>query len=293
MLQFCQINLLCFFFFKIAHVLICIFLMMKVKGHSVVSDSFRPHGLYSLWNSPGQDIGVGSHFLLQETFPTQGSNSGLPHCRQIFYQLSHQGSPVNDELGLITFLYLHWLLNFFLFWGRVISYAYSLFIFSSILLLLVVMIIDGLPRWCQWVKNLPASAGSKRRGFDPWVGKIPWRKAWQLTPVFLPGEPPWTKDPGGLQWSIGLQRVRHDWSNLARTHAGIIDMMELFVSKGKPLSHTFNPRILHVFWCWSMACFQWRGYRAESRPALSSFLPTSRDQLPRLFWAKQSFASRL
>ena len=28
----------------------------------------------------------------------------------------------------------------------------------------------------------------KRRGFDPWIGKIPWRKAWQPTPVFLPGE---------------------------------------------------------------------------------------------------------
>ena len=39
------------------------------------------------------------------------------------------------------------------------------------------------------VKNLPANAGDLRRhGFDPWVGKIPWRKAWQPTPVFLPGE---------------------------------------------------------------------------------------------------------
>ena len=39
------------------------------------------------------------------------------------------------------------------------------------------------------VKNLPANAGRhKRWGFDPWVGKIPWRRAWQPTPVFLPGE---------------------------------------------------------------------------------------------------------
>ena len=39
------------------------------------------------------------------------------------------------------------------------------------------------------VKNPPASAGdAKRRGFDPWVGKIPWRRAWQPAPVFLPGE---------------------------------------------------------------------------------------------------------
>ena len=46
-------------------------------------------------------------------------------------------------------------------------------------------------------------------GFDPWVGKIPWRRAWQPTPVFLPGEIPWTEEPGGLQ-SIGLQRVGYD-----------------------------------------------------------------------------------
>ena len=60
---------------------------------SVVSDSLWPHGLYSPWNSSGQDTGVGSHPLLQGIFPTQGSNPGLLHCRQIRYQLSHQGSP--------------------------------------------------------------------------------------------------------------------------------------------------------------------------------------------------------
>ena len=48
---------------------------------------------YSPWNSPCQSTGVGSHSLLQGMFPTQGSNPGLPYCRWIFYQLSHQGSP--------------------------------------------------------------------------------------------------------------------------------------------------------------------------------------------------------
>ena len=43
----------------------------------------------SPWNSPGQNTGVGSLSLLQGIFPTQGLNSGLPHCRQILYQLSH------------------------------------------------------------------------------------------------------------------------------------------------------------------------------------------------------------
>ena len=38
------------------------------------------------------------------------------------------------------------------------------------------------------VKNLPANAEDLRCGIDPWVRKIPWRKVWQPTPVFLPGE---------------------------------------------------------------------------------------------------------
>ena len=50
-------------------------------------------GLYSPWNSPGQNTGVGSLSLLQGIFPTQGSNPGLLHCRRILYQLSRKGSP--------------------------------------------------------------------------------------------------------------------------------------------------------------------------------------------------------
>ena len=50
-------------------------------------------GLYSPWNSPGQNTVVGSLSLLQGIFPTQGSNPGLLNCRQILYQLSHNGNP--------------------------------------------------------------------------------------------------------------------------------------------------------------------------------------------------------
>ena len=55
--------------------------------------TFCDCGLYSPRNSPDQNTGVGSLSLLQGIFPTQGSNPGLPHCRQILYQLSHKGSP--------------------------------------------------------------------------------------------------------------------------------------------------------------------------------------------------------
>ena len=61
---------------------------MKTKVK--VTQSLRPQGLYSPWNSPGHNTGVGSLSLLQGIFPTQGSNPGLQHCRPILYQLSYQ-----------------------------------------------------------------------------------------------------------------------------------------------------------------------------------------------------------
>ena len=66
---------------------------VKSESCSVMSDSLQLHGLYTSWNSPGQNTGVGSCSLLQGIFSTQGSNPGLPRCRQILYQLSHKGSP--------------------------------------------------------------------------------------------------------------------------------------------------------------------------------------------------------
>ena len=66
---------------------------MKVKVKvAQLRLTLQPHGIYSPWNSPGQNPGVGS-LSLQGIFPTQGSNPGLPHCRWILYQLSYQGSP--------------------------------------------------------------------------------------------------------------------------------------------------------------------------------------------------------
>ena len=72
-----------------SHIKVC-------ESHSVVSDSLWPHGLYNPWNSPGHNTGVGSRSVLLSRlwiYPTQGSNPGLPHCRQILNQLNHKGSP--------------------------------------------------------------------------------------------------------------------------------------------------------------------------------------------------------
>ena len=72
------------------------------EGCSVMSDSLWPHGLYSPWNFPGQNTGVGNCSLLQRIFPTQVSNPGLPYCRQILYQPRHQESPNQHSTGTKT-----------------------------------------------------------------------------------------------------------------------------------------------------------------------------------------------
>ena len=77
--------------------LLCSSISISCSG---VPDSLRPHGLPPTrllcpWDFPGKDTGVGCHFLLQEIFPTQGSNLGLLHCRQILYWLSYR--PQNQQ----------------------------------------------------------------------------------------------------------------------------------------------------------------------------------------------------
>ena len=71
-------------------------------NHSVMSNSLWPHEVWPArllcpWDSPGKNTREGSHSLLQGIFPSQGSNPGLLHCRQILYRLSHQGSPNLDK----------------------------------------------------------------------------------------------------------------------------------------------------------------------------------------------------
>ena len=136
----------------------------------VMSNSLQHHGLYSLWNSPGQDTGVGSLSLLQGIFPTQGLNPGLPHCRRILYQLSHN---ILFQI-CISDLY-KWVMGF--------------------------------PGGASGKEPTCQCEGHGRCRFDPWVGEIPWRRARQPThSSILAWRIPWTEEPGGLE-SIGLQRL--------------------------------------------------------------------------------------
>ena len=70
------------------------------ESHSDTSDSLRPHELCSPWNSPGQNTGVGSLFLLQGSFPTQGLNPGSPALRV-------DSLPTNLGKGVSKFLSHH------------------------------------------------------------------------------------------------------------------------------------------------------------------------------------------
>ena len=82
---------------------VCVCVCVCVS-RSVVSDSAIPQTVALQaphpWDSPGKNTRVGSHSLLQGIFSTQGSNPGLPHCKQILYHLSHQ---VSEVIGIYEF----------------------------------------------------------------------------------------------------------------------------------------------------------------------------------------------
>ena len=56
---------------------------------------------------------------------------------------------------------------------------------------------QGLPWWLSSKESACQCKRPKRGGFSPWVGKIPWRRAWKTTPVFLPGESHGQRNPTG------------------------------------------------------------------------------------------------
>ena len=68
------------------------------ESRSVVSDSLRPYEQYSPWNSPGQNTRVGSLYLLQGIFPTQGSNPGLPALQADSLPTELPGKPIHYNI---------------------------------------------------------------------------------------------------------------------------------------------------------------------------------------------------
>ena len=81
-----------------------------------------------------------------------------------------------------------------------------------------VIFLAGFPGGTSGKESTCQCRRHKGCGFNLWFGKIPWRRAWQATSVFLPGESMDREEPGRVQ-SIRLQRVGHDWGDLAHTRA--------------------------------------------------------------------------
>ena len=73
----------------------------------------------------------------------------------------------------------------------------------------------------QMVKSLPATQEMQETGVNSWVRKMPWRREWQSTPVFLPGKSHAQRNLAELQ-SMGLHRVGHDWT--MDTHTVYFDL---------------------------------------------------------------------
>ena len=125
------------------------------------------------------EYGMGSHSLLHGIFLTQGWNPSLPHCGQILYCLSHQGSP--SKWYYMTLIYSTWL---------------------------------GFPDDASSRKPI-CQCRRQKRHFDPCVGKIPWKRIWHPTPICLPGEPHgqrrgcWTTVPSITKSQTRLQRLKH------------------------------------------------------------------------------------
>ena len=116
---------------------------------------------------PGKpmDTVVGSPSLLPGIFLTQELNRGLLHCRWIIYQLSYQGSPKGYLMILKNKTLTTFNPFYYLPWNK-----------------------KGLPRRCSCKASSCQCRRHKRPRFDPWVGKFPWRRERQPTPVFVLGE---------------------------------------------------------------------------------------------------------
>ena len=111
-----------------------------------------------------------------------GDWTWVTHYRQTFYHLSHQRSQESIKESSI----LRWN-NLYVEFGQAlleikqeIKYTFS--------------VMQRLrPPW--WLSQWRVCLQSRRSGFNPWVGKIPWRREWQPILIFLPGEIPWTEEP--------------------------------------------------------------------------------------------------
>ena len=189
-----------------------------------MSNSLLLHGLYPTrllcpWDFPGKSTGVGCHFFFQGIFSTQWSKSGLPHCRQTLYCLSHQGSQkeswtINkaEHQRLDAFEMWCWRRLLSVPWTarrsnqsilKEISPIYSL---ERLTLKLKVQYFGHLIWRTSSFERLKAGGEGDDKGWDGWMASLThWTWIWVDSRSWW-----WTGRAGVLQ-SMGLQKVRHAW----------------------------------------------------------------------------------
>ena len=124
-----------------------------------------------------------------------------------------------------------------------LSVSIHLSVFPSIIYLYVSL---GLHCWVSSKESACQCRRHKRPGFDPWVGRIPWRRKWQPTPVSLPGDSHGRRSLVG--YNLWGHRVEHDWSKWAGVHTSVYHLSVYYPSTCLP------PVIIYVDLCISSIC---------------------------------------
>ena len=88
-----------------------------------------------------------------------------------------------------------------------------------------------------WLNGKVSACGCRREEFDPWFGRIPWRREWQPTPVYLPEKIPWIEESDALQ-SLGLDTTELDMTE-HMSAAEFINLLYSWKWKWKSLSHAW------------------------------------------------------
>ena len=150
---------------------------------------------------PNPGIELGSPAMQTVSLLTEESNQGLPHCKQILYQLSYQGNPPLRSYSLQTALHI---LAQLIFAGTLRDKHYRMPSLKSSKLRHREVTHPGPPSFPggAMVKNMPASVGDERHVFPPRVGKIPQRRKWHPAPM----------DRG--VWQATVHGVLKSWTRL-------------------------------------------------------------------------------
>ena len=120
-----------------------------------------------------------------------------------------------------------------------------------------------------WLSGKESACKCRRPRFDPWAGKIPWRREWLPIPVFLPGETHGQRSLAGYIEFMELQRVGHEWvtNTFTLPSPAVINR----VTQQGPISRCFGPSQWWQWWA-SPSVYRWCNSLTSQFKAASPFL---------------------